>query len=198
MRKKWIAKRKDESGQALVEFVFILPLFMLILMGIMDFGWLFYNYIGVENCARNGARIACVEYIETNYIDNKTVPVAKTFDPNFVNTEDYYKDEEVDIVKATISAKPSSVSIQNIKVSYSVDEEYAGNMVDYYAADLNDPKKRSGTLRRANGNVTVTVQGRMKVLTPVLGVFSDHGYLNLKSSSVYQVERRSDSEPPDD
>ncbi len=198
MRKKWIAKRKDESGQALVEFVFILPLFMLILMGIMDFGWLFYNYIGVENCARNGARIACVEYIETNYIDNKTVPVAKTFDPNFVNTEDYYKDEEVDIVKATISAKPSSVSIQNIKVSYSVDEEYAGNMVDYYAADLNDPKKLSGTLRRANGNVTVTVQGRMKVLTPVLGVFSDHGYLNLKSSSVYQVERRSDSEPPDD
>ena len=198
MRKKWIAKRKDESGQALVEFVFILPLFMLILMGIMDFGWLFYNYIGVENCARNGARIACVEYIETNYIDNKTVPVAKTFDPNFVDTEDYYKDEEVDIVKATISAKPSSVSIQNIKVSYSVDEEYAGNMVDYYAADLNDPKKLSGTLRRANGNVTVTVQGRMKVLTPVLGVFSDHGYLNLKSSSVYQVERRSDSEPPDD
>ncbi len=181
-----------------MEFVFILPLFMLILMGIMDFGWLFYNYIGVENCARNGARIACVEYIETNYIDNKTVPVAKTFDPNFVNTEDYYKDEEVDIVKATISAKPSSVSIQNIKVSYSVDEEYAGNMVDYYAADLNDPKKLSGTLRRANGNVTVTVQGRMKVLTPVLGVFSDHGYLNLKSSSVYQVERRSDSEPPDD
>lgn len=198
MRKKWIAKRKDESGQALVEFVFILPLFMLILMGIMDFGWLFYNYIGVENCARNGARIACVEYIETNYIDNKTVPVAKTFDPNFVDTEDYYRDEEVDIVKATISAKPSSVSIQNIKVSYSVDEEYAGNMVDYYAADLNDPKKLSGTLRRANGNVTVTVQGRMKVLTPVLGVFSDHGYLNLKSSSVYQVERRSDSEPPDD
>jgi Flp pilus assembly protein TadG len=198
LRKKWIAKRKDESGQALVEFVFILPLFMLILMGIMDFGWLFYNYIGVENCARNGARIACVEYIETNYIDNKTVPVAKTFDPNFVDTEDYYRDEEVDIVKATISAKPSSVSIQNIKVSYSVDEEYAGNMVDYYAADLNDPKKLSGTLRRANGNVTVTVQGRMKVLTPVLGVFSDHGYLNLKSSSVYQVERRSDSEPPDD
>ena len=198
MRKKWIAKRKDESGQALVEFVFILPLFMLILMGIMDFGWLFYNYISIENCARNGARIACVEYIETNYVDNKTVPVAKTFDPNFVDTEDYYRDEEVDIVKATIAAKPSSVSIQNVKVSYSVDEEYAGNMVDYYAADLNDPKKLSGTLRRANGNVTVTVQGRMKVLTPVLGVFSDHGYLNLKSSSVYQVERRSDSEPPDD
>ena len=182
-----------------MEFVFILPLFMLILMGIMDFGWLFYNYIGVENCARNGARIACVEYIETNYIDDKTVPVAKTFDPNFVDTEDYYRDEEVDIVKAAISAKPSSVSIQSVKVSYSVDEKFTGNMLEYSSKDdPNDPDGLKGTLRRANGNVTVTVQGRMKVLTPVLGVFSDHGYLNLKSSSVYQVERRSKNNYSDD
>ena len=34
-------KRKRESGQAMVEFALILPILLLIVCGIIDFGWLF-------------------------------------------------------------------------------------------------------------------------------------------------------------
>ena len=38
IRKK-LRKAKSESGQSLIEFVMVLPVFILILMGMIDFGW---------------------------------------------------------------------------------------------------------------------------------------------------------------
>lgn len=52
--------RKHEQGQALVETAITLPLLLLLLMGIMEFGWYFYNQMSVENGSREGARFAIV------------------------------------------------------------------------------------------------------------------------------------------
>lgn len=49
-----------ERGQALVETAITLPLLLLLLMGIMEFGWYFYNQMSVENGSREGARYAVV------------------------------------------------------------------------------------------------------------------------------------------
>jgi Flp pilus assembly protein TadG len=46
------------SGQSMVEFALILPVFFLILAGIIDFGFMFYSRITVINAAREGARAA--------------------------------------------------------------------------------------------------------------------------------------------
>ena len=51
----------------MVEFAFVLPIFLLLVMGILDFGFLFYNYISMENAARNAARVACVDYEDVAY-----------------------------------------------------------------------------------------------------------------------------------
>ena len=50
--------KKKEEGQSIIEFVLVLPIFAIILFLILDYGWLFVNYIEVENSARNAARIA--------------------------------------------------------------------------------------------------------------------------------------------
>ena len=49
---------KDESGQAVVEFALVAPVLLIILCGIIDFGWLFSAKIATDNCAREGARFA--------------------------------------------------------------------------------------------------------------------------------------------
>lgn len=41
--------RRGEKGQALIEFVLILPILMLVLFAIVDFGRLFYEKISLEN-----------------------------------------------------------------------------------------------------------------------------------------------------
>ena len=49
-------RRQSDSGQSAVEFALILPILVLILMGIFDFGRAFYAYSVVANSAREGAR----------------------------------------------------------------------------------------------------------------------------------------------
>ena len=74
--------KKREDGQAMVEFALILPIFLLILCGIIDFGWLFYNQLSLNNACREGARYAVVNTAEDastqaiiNHIENTTTTV---------------------------------------------------------------------------------------------------------------------------
>lgn len=49
-------KQKRESGQAMVEFALIIPIFIIILFAVIDFGNLLSTNIAVTNAAREGAR----------------------------------------------------------------------------------------------------------------------------------------------
>lgn len=51
-------KSKREQGQALVEFAMVLPILVLLVVGMMQFGLLFHEYLLVNHAAREGARVA--------------------------------------------------------------------------------------------------------------------------------------------
>ena len=51
---------KEESGQSIVEFALVLPVLMLIVVGIVEFGWLFNGKITLTSAAREGARVAAI------------------------------------------------------------------------------------------------------------------------------------------
>lgn len=53
---------ESESGAALVELGLILPFLVLILFGIVDFGWTYSKVLDVEHGAREGSRLAAVNY----------------------------------------------------------------------------------------------------------------------------------------
>lgn len=82
MKRHSKSKEKREEGQAMVEFALVLPVFLLILCGIIDFGWLFYNQLSLNNACREGARYAVVNTAEgastqaiENHIKNLTTSV---------------------------------------------------------------------------------------------------------------------------
>ena len=52
------ARLKSERGAELIEFALILPLLLLVVLGIIDFGFLFQRYEVLTNAAREGARLA--------------------------------------------------------------------------------------------------------------------------------------------
>ena len=54
----------EESGQALIEFALVLPVLILIVVGIIDFGFAFNQWNTAQNAAREGARIAAVSNSE--------------------------------------------------------------------------------------------------------------------------------------
>jgi Flp pilus assembly protein TadG len=51
---------QSKKGQSLVEAAIILPILILLVMGIIDFGLLFNNYIQISNASREGARKAAL------------------------------------------------------------------------------------------------------------------------------------------
>lgn len=63
---------RSEKGQSLVEFALVLPLFLVLILATIDFGWGLRAYITATNSAREGARIGAVGDTETN-IKNKAV-----------------------------------------------------------------------------------------------------------------------------
>jgi Flp pilus assembly protein TadG len=51
---------RNEDGQAITEFALVLPILMAILLGIIQFGIIFNNYITLTDATRAGARKAAV------------------------------------------------------------------------------------------------------------------------------------------
>jgi Flp pilus assembly protein TadG len=49
---------RSERGQSLTEFALVLPLLMIVLFGIIQFGIVFNNYISLTDAVRSGARKA--------------------------------------------------------------------------------------------------------------------------------------------
>lgn len=56
--RRWL--RRSEWGQSLVEFAMVVPLLLLLVFGIIDFGRLLMNQVTLTNAVREGARIASV------------------------------------------------------------------------------------------------------------------------------------------
>ncbi len=54
--------RSKERGAALVEFALVMPILVLLLAGIVEFGWLFAQNLNVRHGAREGARLVAVNY----------------------------------------------------------------------------------------------------------------------------------------
>lgn len=57
-------KRPSRRGQSLVEFALILPIFLLVLFGIVDLGRGVYAYNTIQNAAREAVRLAIVDQNE--------------------------------------------------------------------------------------------------------------------------------------
>jgi hypothetical protein len=62
--------RRSERGAALVEFAVVMPLLILLLFGIMEAGWFFAQQVEVNNAAREGGRLAVVDYPGPDFGDS--------------------------------------------------------------------------------------------------------------------------------
>lgn len=55
-----VKRARGEAGQAALEFLLILPIFVLWMLLLIDFGILTYQYVSISSAVREGARFAAV------------------------------------------------------------------------------------------------------------------------------------------
>ena len=63
---------RAQSGAEVIEFALTLPLLLLVVLGIIEFGFLFQQYEVVTNAAREGARIAVLPTYSANATATET------------------------------------------------------------------------------------------------------------------------------
>jgi Flp pilus assembly protein TadG len=66
MRPRLFKIAKDQTGSALVEFTLVLPVLLFLILGLAQFGLIFYNYILVTNAAATGARAFSISRLDSN------------------------------------------------------------------------------------------------------------------------------------
>lgn len=61
---RWSSRSRTRSsgaGQGLVEFAFVVPILLVIMLGIVQLGWIFTSQIGLTNSIREAARYAATQ-----------------------------------------------------------------------------------------------------------------------------------------
>ncbi|MCC7209638.1 MAG: pilus assembly protein [Anaerolineae bacterium] len=77
------ARRAKSKGQGLVEFALVLPILLLLLMGVVDFGWIVFNYAQLQNSLREALRYGSVpgydatpQYVQCDGIRQRIIDLA--------------------------------------------------------------------------------------------------------------------------
>jgi Flp pilus assembly protein TadG len=79
---------RDTRGQALVEFALVLPLVILLLMAIFEFGSIFHSYLVITNASRDGARIGIVgEYTDEEDLKQKVKDMCAALDQSEITVD---------------------------------------------------------------------------------------------------------------
>lgn len=102
---KWF---KRENGQSMVEFALVLPILILLLCGIIDFGWIYSNKIAAVNACREAARYSAIHVNDSSTNDDNAdatavVSESAPYLSSLVVTLTYPNADSVEItVEATI------------------------------------------------------------------------------------------------
>jgi hypothetical protein len=68
----------EDRGASAVEFALVLPLLVMLLFGIVHFGFAYNAYVTVTHAAREGARMASVGQFDLAAVKADTVPLDQT------------------------------------------------------------------------------------------------------------------------
>jgi Flp pilus assembly protein TadG len=100
--------RRNESGQALVEFTLIIPVLLIILLAIAQFGGLYNHYVTITDATRAGARAAVVSRQATDPVGTAVQAV-----------RDSAKDLNQGQLQVTVTPAPPWTSGQQVTITAS-------------------------------------------------------------------------------
>jgi len=151
-----------DGGQGLVEFALVIPVIMLLIFGAVDLGRAVYAYNTIANAARDGARVAAVNQIETSPDCNEDRPVEDPLNPHWS-------------IKRCAAGSALTLGVQQSAVT-----------VEYHT-----PSGTSLTCTSSTLNVgciaAVTVHYTYTPMTPVIGDLV--GNIAINSTSQMPIER---------
>ncbi len=146
---------RSERGAELIEFALTLPLLLLLVLGIIEFGFLFQEYEVVTNAAREGARLGAL------------IPSAGyTAGEAEARIDDYLTASGLDLTRATpprtvalsqvqIGATGKCMQVATATVTYQHPVPFVGDIMNYFNSPLATiPLSTVVVMRTEKGTIT--------------------------------------------
>jgi Flp pilus assembly protein TadG len=179
-------------GQGLVEFALVMPILLLLIMGIVDFGWMVFNYNSLYNGVREALRYGSVtglgstpQYVQCQVIRSRIRELANTSGIQDANIDIWFDDGRATTPEAV---KPNSmvaecVGTQGTPTVYSASTQYDSVDNDAAVADnVEDPRLSSRSSSSAQGwiqagdRINVRIDNApVRFLTPFLRTLAPNG-----------------------
>jgi Flp pilus assembly protein TadG len=99
-----------DRGSELVEMAVVMPIFLIIIMAIIDFGFLFQRYEVVHNAAREGARLAVV--------GSPSDAVVQARVQNYLTSSGVTGSATAQVSTTSVTVSGTSVSAKTVTVLY--------------------------------------------------------------------------------
>jgi len=131
----------SDRGAELVEFALVLPVFLLMLGGMLDLGLLVSQYAVITNAAREGARVASIPGWDEAAVQARVTEYVE--DAGLIPTS-VETDVEFDV---TVPAGAQSVSAVRVSVSYAYNYLLLDSLAEGFAGGTFTPTL---TLRAAS------------------------------------------------
>ena len=149
MRSVFARLRADEAAQ-LVEFALVLPMLMLVMLGIAEFGFIFQRYEVVTNAAREGARMAVLPGYTAADVDAR-VRVYMT--QGRVPTTSTNPSVAVADVTIPVGAGLAPISAKQVTVTYTHTYTFLPKIATWFGATYTTvPLKAVAEMRKEAGS----------------------------------------------
>ncbi|MDP4120101.1 MAG: TadE/TadG family type IV pilus assembly protein [Bacillota bacterium] len=134
MKGKRLSKFKEEQGQSMVEFALVIPLLLLLILGIIDFGWIYHSKIQLDDASNIGARYAIT-------LDNSQTS------QNQIKSQIYSALPNVPQSNLTITITYSSGTTGNVTISINENVTPPGPLTNVFAFNNAITLKSSTTMK---------------------------------------------------
>jgi Flp pilus assembly protein TadG len=132
LRRRLARLSQSETGAELIEFALTLPLLLLLVLGIIEFGFLFREYETVTNAAREGARIAVLP----DYTSADAIARANAYLTAAGLTATHADPTVSGPTSQSLGAGLGCVSVYQVTVTYPHAIEFLGGIMSYFSQSL--------------------------------------------------------------
>ena len=74
-RRPFLKGSGDDSGASALEFALVVPFLIMLLVGMLEFGFIFQAQLAVTHAAREGARMAAVNKWDASVVEARAFPL---------------------------------------------------------------------------------------------------------------------------
>ena len=124
-------RRRGEDGVEIIEFALVFPLLLLVVLGIVDYGFMFQRFESLTNAAREGARVAALPgYAQVDIEDRVTSYLAAGAVPTTAGNP------AITVTPATIPNGAGTWPATTVSVSYNHNYLFIDSFIGWFGGAL--------------------------------------------------------------